>query len=294
MNPKSIIPIALALLALASPAWAQDKEPTAAEKAAKAQAAAYVAAFNKGEAKALAALYAEDVQYTNEDGATVIGRAAVQEGLAKFFAKNKGAKLSVEMESARFLTPEVLVEKGLTTIGDETTRYVCSYVKKDGAWLISELNETTLPPANAAEVALADLSWLVGSWKDNSPGVTVATNVAWTKNKHFLRRSITVTREGEDTIEATEVIGYDPVAGGLRSWVFDSEGGFGEGTWKRDDNKWMVSFKGTGPDGALSSAQHILTYLDEKKYTWESISRERNGEALPNLDKIEVVREAGK
>jgi len=293
MKPTSIVHSALAVLVLAATALAQDKQPTDAEKASKAQTDTYIAAFNKGDAKALAAMYAEDAQYTSDEGETIIGRAAVLEGLTKFFRKNKGAKLEVQIESARFLTPEVLLEKGLATIGDETTRYVCNYVKKDGAWLISELNETTLPPANAAEVALNELGWMVGSWKDNSPGVTVATTADWTKNRHFLRRSISVTREGEDAIEATEVIGYDPVAGGLRSWVFDSEGGFGEGAWKREANKGLVSFKATSPDGSTSSAQHIITFLDEKKYTWESINRQSDGEVLPNIDKIEVVRVAG-
>ena len=292
MKPTSFIHIALAVLALASVALAQDKQPTEAEKASKAQTDAYVAAFNKGDAKALAALYAEDTQYTNEDGGTVIGRAAVLENLTKFFAKNKGAKLDAQIESARFLTPDVLIEKGLSTVGDETTRYVCNYVKKDGTWLISELSETTLPPTDAGAAALSDLEWLVGSWKDKTPGVTVATKVNWTKNHHFLTRSVTITREGEDPTEATEVIGYDPVAGGVRSWVFDSEGGFGEGTWKREDNKWLVSFRATAPDGSMSTAQHVITFLDEKKYTWESINRQRDGEVLPSLDKIEVVRTA--
>ena len=292
MKLTSIIHSAFAVLALASTAFAQDKQPTDAEKACKTQIDAYTAAFNKGDVKALAALYAEDAQYTNEDGGTAVGRAAVVEGLTKFFANNKDTKLVMQIESARFLSPDVLIEKGLATIGDDTTRYVCNYVKKDGAWLISELSETTLPPGDAAAAALDDLGWMVGSWKDNSPGVTVATTVAWTKNKHFIRRSISVTREGAETMEATEVIGYDPVAGGIRSWVFDSEGGFGEGSWKREDNKWLVSFKGTAPNGSMSTAQHVITFLDEKKYTWESINRQRDGEVLPSLDKVEVVRSA--
>lgn len=292
MKPHALIPTTFAVLAFAAHALAQNQQPTDAEKTSKAQAAAYVTAFNKAEAKAIAAMYAEDAQYTNDDGETVVGRAAVRENLEKYFAKNKGVKLEVQIESARFLTPDVLIEKGLATIADETTRYVCNYVRKDGAWLISELNETTLPPANAGALALDELSWLVGSWKDNAPGVKVATSVAWTKNRHFIRRSVTVTREGEEEMEATEVIGYDPVAGGVRSWVFDSEGGFGEGTWTRDENKWLIAFKNTAPDGSTSSAQHVITYLDEKKYTWESISRQRDGEVLPNLDKIEVVRTA--
>jgi hypothetical protein len=93
-----------------------------------------------------------------------------------------------------------------------------------------------------------------------------------------------------DETMATEVIGYDPVAGELRSWMFDSDGGFGEGQWTREGNKWMNSFTATSPDVSMSSAQHIITYIDDNKYTWESVSRQRDGEVLPNLDKIEVVR----
>jgi len=293
MKTTSIIHATLALLAFGGTLFAQDKQPTEAEKVSKVQTDAYVAAFNKADARALAAMYAEDAQYTSDEGATVIGRAAVLGGLTKFFAKNKRAQLAVRVESARFLVPDVLIEKGLATIGTETTRYVCSYVKKDGAWLISELNETTLPPADAAAVALDELAWMIGSWNDNSPGVTVATTVNWTKNRHFLRRSLSVQREGEDPIEATEVIGYDPIAGGVRSWVFDSEGGFGEGAWKHEGSKWIVSFKATAPDGSTSTAQHVITFLDEKRYTWESINRQSGGEVLPNIDKIEVIRAPG-
>jgi uncharacterized protein (TIGR02246 family) len=293
MIAKSLLRTVLASLAFAASGWAQNQSVSEADKVSQTLNETYVAAFNKADLKALGAMYAEDLQYTTDDGTPIVGRAEAVESLKRFFATNKGAKLEVKIESSRFLTPDVLVEKGLATIGDETTRYVCNYVKKDGAWLISELNETTLPPVDAASVALEELSWLVGAWKDNSPGVSVTTNTAWTKNNHFLRRSVTITREDDDTLEATEVIGYDPVAGQVRSWMFDSEGGFGEGTWRREGNKWLVSFKATAPGGSTSTAQHVLTYVDDKKYTWESINRQSDGEALPNIDKIEVVRTAG-
>jgi uncharacterized protein (TIGR02246 family) len=122
MKPRPILLSTLAALALAFPAPAQDHQPADAEAAATAAANAYVAAFNKGGAKALAAMYAEDAQYVSDDGSTIAGRAAVLESLTKFFARNEGAKLDVQIESARFLTPDVLVENGLSTIDDETAR----------------------------------------------------------------------------------------------------------------------------------------------------------------------------
>jgi len=294
---KILLLLACALFPAMAPA--QNNSASEAGKLAQAQADKYSAAFDKADAKSLGDLYAEDVQYTTEQGALISGRKAVVDGLAKYFAKNKGAKLELATESARLLTPDVLVEKGLSTLvsatgNRESTRYAVTYVKKDEAWLITEIGETALPEADAATQALGELAWMVGTWKDNSPGITIETHAAWTKQNHFLRRSFSVTREGQNTIDGTEVIGYDPVKGHLRSWVFDSEGGFGEGAWVQEGNKWLVNTKATGPDGSQSSSQHIITKIDDNKYTWESINRVRDGEVLPNLDKIEVVRDAAK
>ena len=122
MEPRFLIPLVLLFLAALAPA--QENQPTDADKASQSQVDSYVAAFNKGDARALAALYAEDTQYTSDEGVAVVGRGAVLENLTKFFAKNKGAKLEVRVDSARFLTPDVLLEKGFATVNDETTRYV--------------------------------------------------------------------------------------------------------------------------------------------------------------------------
>lgn len=294
MKTKLILPTLLACFAFAFTGQAQDQPPTEAEKTSQTLTTAYVAAFNKGDVKALGALYAEEAQFTNDEGETISGRAAVVEGLTKFFKANKGAKLAIKVESSRFITPDVLVERGLATVNDDTTRYLCNYVKKDGAWVISELTETALPAMSAGEVALGELAWMVGTWKDHTPGVAVTADVAWTKNQHFLRRSVTVSREGSDPVEATEIIGYDAAAGQLRSWIFDSEGGFGHGTWRRENHQWLVTFSATAPDGTISTAQQVITYLENNKYTWESINRQREGEALPNIDKVEVVRTPAK
>jgi uncharacterized protein (TIGR02246 family) len=296
---KKLLLLLLACALFPALAFAQDNPAAGAGKLAQAQADKYTAAFDKADPKALGELYAEDVQYTTEEGALISGRKAVVDGLVKYFAKNKGAKLELATESARLLTPEVLVEKGLSTLvsstgNRESTRYAVTYVKKGDAWLIAEIGETALPAANAATQALGEIAWMVGSWQDNSPGITIETHADWTKQNHFLRRSFSVTREGQKTVDGTEVIGYDPAQGHLRSWVFDSEGGFGEGSWTQEGNKWLVNTKATGPDGSRSSSQHVITKIDDNKYTWESINRVRDGEVLPNLDKIEVVRTPSK
>jgi uncharacterized protein (TIGR02246 family) len=291
--------IALSLTVASSLAFAQapaaNPATSEARKIAKAREDAYVTAFNSADLKALGDLHAEDVQFTTDDGRIISGRAAVVDGLARYFAKSRGSKLEIQLESARPLTPEVLATNGLSTVisaqgNRDSTRYAVTYVKKGDDWLIAQVEEAAPPPFDAAAQALGELAWMIGDWKDEAPGLTVETKVAWTKSNHFIRRSFTVTREGSNTVEGTEIIGYDPVAGHLRSWVFDSEGGFGESSWRQEGTKWLSNVKATGPDGSQSTAQHVINKIDENKYTWESVNRTRNGEVLPNLDRIDVSR----
>jgi hypothetical protein len=48
----------------------------------------YVEAYDKGDAKALAEFYAEDVDYIDQDGAETKGRAAIEKLLAANFETN--------------------------------------------------------------------------------------------------------------------------------------------------------------------------------------------------------------
>lgn len=292
---KPVFPLLVGLLMCVPFGWTEPPPAVDAAKTARTQEDTYLEVFNRGDLKALEGFYTEDAQLIMEDGGVVSGRPNLVASLTAYLTQNKGAKLAAEIESARWLTPDVLTETGIftaTLVGGniDTTRYSITRVKKGDRWLIAQVQESPAPEPDPAEQALNELAWLVGAWKDDSPGITVETTVAWTKNNHFLRRSFAVTREGQNTIDGTEIIGYDPVGKELHSWVFDSEGGFGEGTWQPEGNRWVVSVKATAADGSRSSAQHIITKIDANKYTWESVNRTRGGEILPNLDKIDVVR----
>jgi ketosteroid isomerase-like protein len=85
--------IAIAMAVVTGSAAAQDKQPTEAEKTAHGLSDAYIASFNKGDAQALASMYAEDSQYTTSDGTVITGRETILKSLKEFFAKNKGAKI---------------------------------------------------------------------------------------------------------------------------------------------------------------------------------------------------------
>jgi uncharacterized protein (TIGR02246 family) len=99
----------------------------------------YEEAYNKGDAKALADFYSDDVYYIDQDGAEVKGRDAMEKLLADNFKQNPGAKLAVTTEEVKQLGPDVKVSRGLATVTmpDGTavaTRYTAVRVKKGDHW----------------------------------------------------------------------------------------------------------------------------------------------------------------
>ena len=142
----------------------------------------------------------------------------------------------------------------------------------------------------APSSTLKDLEWLVGEWGDANGETAISTNVAWTKNKSFLSYAFKVSAPGAEDLEGTQVIGWDPAAKTIRSWMFDSDAGFGEGTWTKKDNRWIIKFKQVLPDGRKASATNIYTIIDKNSITWQSIGREVNRQFMPNIGPVNVMR----
>lgn len=89
----------------------------AEEAAIRSRVQEYVTAFNRGDAKAAAAVYAQDGTHTYALGFTHRGRAAIEKGLAEFLAGPwKGTRLAITTESIRFLTPTIAIEEESFTI----------------------------------------------------------------------------------------------------------------------------------------------------------------------------------
>jgi uncharacterized protein (TIGR02246 family) len=256
----------------------------------------YEEAYNKGDVKTLAGFYSDDVDYIDQDGAEVKGRDAMQELLADNFQQNPGVKLAITTEEVKQLTPDVKVSRGFATVtpakgAATTTRYTLLKVKKGDHWEISQMNEREAPPLSAY-AKLAALEWLVGTWQDKSGNQTVQSKINWAGDKNFLVRTIDV-QGNETTTDGWEIIGWDPVRQQIRSWIFDSNGGFGESTWVNNGEDWLIRASNVLPDGSRSTAENVLTKVDDNKFTWESQNRTLNGDPQPALDKIEVQRVAG-
>jgi hypothetical protein len=138
---------------------------------------------------------------------------------------------------------------------------------------------------------LEELDWMVGEWIDQAEDSTITTTCSWTKNRKFLKRSFNVKIDNEVTLEGTQFVGWDPIETQIRSWTFDSEGGFGEGHWIQDGKRWLVKASFVLADGAHASALNVYTYVDADTIRWQSTNREIAGELQPNIPEVTVVRQ---
>jgi hypothetical protein len=140
------------------------------------------------------------------------------------------------------------------------------------------------------ETPLTGLGWLVGDWVDDSDDQTIEFSCHFTKNKAFLVQSFRIVTKKDVRLSGMQVIAWDPVKKTIRSWVYDSDGGFGEYVWKRSGNRYTIRARYTLGDGGVASSVHLLTHVNDDKFTWKSVNRELDGELQPDVDQTVIVR----
>lgn len=268
------------------------------EAAIRNAAASYVEAFNRKDAKSIAAQWAPEAVYVNRmTGEQVVGREAIEEQLVAMFEESRDTKLEVTVDSVRFVSPHVAVEEGTVRVlvpnaePDETV-YSAVHIKIDGTWYIDRMSEESVPVFRSNYQHLKDLEWMIGTWVDQDEHSKIETTSQWTKNQNFISRTFTASVEGETDLSGVQLIGWDPVAQNIRSWVFDSDGGFGSATWKKKENRWIVNASATLSDGRRASAIRTITLVDDKTITWQASGRELDGEILPNIEPIQLTRKS--
>jgi uncharacterized protein (TIGR02246 family) len=297
---KTIAFVASISAALAAASHAETTAKNSPEKTAvMAMDRAFEAAYAKADAKTVADFFTEDAHYTSDDGRTFDGRAAIEDNIRAAFAKNTGAKLAIALDSVRLLAPDVLLERGSTTLTTKDGEingalYTAVYVKKDGNWKISQLVETPQPDLTAHD-RLSDLGWLVGDWEDTDKddNLTVRSQYSWARGGNFLTRNVTVKRGAETTLEGWQIIGWDPIEGCIRSWTFDDEGGFSDARWTREGDRWLQRETGVTPDGNRTSADNTFSKVSNDRFTWESNNRTLDGLPQPGIGRIEINRVKG-
>lgn len=267
----------------------------AVEAAVRSDAAATVKAFNAGDAAALAGMYLDAGELVDEDGNVFSGRGAIKDLFTKFFEKFPQAVLDMEVAAVRPIGDAVVVEEGLrriTAAADAAVaqmRYVAVRVKQADRWPIASYREFADDPTPTPREMLAALDWLVGDWVDESPEGRTTISYRWSEDGNFLLGEFNVSVGGRPGGKSVQRIGWDAVEGQLRSWTFDSDGGFSEGEWGAGEKGWIVKSEATMPDGSSGSATVTITQRDADHFSIASTDRVIAGAAEPDF-RVVVAR----
>jgi uncharacterized protein (TIGR02246 family) len=296
---KFILPLMTASLMLISANCraADDSASVEAKKIAGDFFKSYTKTFDSGDAKALSALWKSDGEVVNSEGMRILGRESIEKAFAELFTKNPGSKVTIELLSAKADGEGVIVAEILPKITPpidksiyQTGAMVVLVKDKSGKWLIEGVRERNPIPASYEH--LKQLEWMVGDWSVNAKKaehVTFSLHCHWTENKSYLicmytARHLDVVRHG------TEVIGWDAKEKKIRSWIFDSNGGFIQGFWQNDGKRWTIDGSGISPEGEVVKGMHIFTAVDADTFTFEAKNRTKGNEKIEDTPLLEMQR----
>lgn len=258
------------------------------EAAIRQSIAAYADAFNRQDLEMVIGYWSENgVHVDRETRERTEGRAAIKADLADTFEGSSDATLAGRVDRVRMVKPDVAHVGGevvLSVPGEDTTTTTFSaiLVNQQGKWMIDVIEESPAPvPSNNYE-ALNELNWMIGNWVDDGGDIQVKTSVSWAANDAFLLRSFAVTTADDVVRQGTEVIGWDPRSGEIRSWSFQGDGSFGDGTWRKNGDDWMVKSSQTLPDGRAASGTYIFSKRSDDELSVRLIGHVIEGEPQPS------------
>ena len=281
-KPETARPEAVKMLNL-TPA-----KPMSGESEIRATAAAFVEAFNRGDAHAVADLWTADGTEGDESGTIYKGRPAIEAQYAELFKQHPGARMEVAVKTIEFPSRSTAIEDGAAQVEVEragpprASRYTAVHVKQDGKWLMASVRESSIElPSNFARVE--SLDWLVGTWKAERDGTALQTTVHWIANKSFLERDYTIRKDGIPFSSGKQIIGWDAKAGQIRSWSFDGAGGYGTGLWTATPDGWRIESTGVMADGTPTSSVDLVIRVpgEDNVLGWRSIAQTRAGPPCP-------------
>lgn len=253
-------------------------------------------AFSNRDAAAIAANWTADGEYIRNDGAPVRGRAEIQKGYAEFFKTLKG-KLTVDIQTdnLRFPSADTAISEVTLRLRNEQGEVIGSnwrntlLVRENAQWKVALVQEWDRE--NALDDSLKDLEWLIGTWRMDTKDREMSTTYEWDENKAFIRGKYTVKQGGKVAESGTQMFGKDNAEGGIRSWVFQTDGGFGNGFWVREGKKWTVDFEGVTSDGKKLTATILYIRVDADTFTWQSVQQTVDGHPIADTQPIKATKQ---
>ena len=169
-------------------------------------------------------------------------------------------------------------------------RYTIVHSKKNGKWHLSSVRDAAFsPPTNYEH--LRGLEGLIGEWASESEkGEVARVSFAWANGQNFIVAHFTASFKNINVGGGTQWVGWDPLAKKVRSWTFETTGGFGEGTWEQSGSKWTIQSTAMQRDGVKASSTTVLTRIDADTLSLSSEKRTLAGKAMPDLKDVRLKR----
>ena len=196
-------------------------------------AQAFVDAYASRDLAAIGDMFTEDAEFLDEFGVLTEGREAIRAMFADVFESNQEALVNeIQITRIRLLSETVAMEEGFVISSPASdaprnrSRYVALHTKQsDGKWRINTLKDFPREPLGRQE-QLSQLAWMVGDWVNEDEDSVVHTTCDWSPDGNYLLRSFSMQKYDGSELSGVQRIGWDPALKKLRSWTFDSEGGF--------------------------------------------------------------------
>jgi uncharacterized protein (TIGR02246 family) len=273
---------------------AKDGAPQGEEQTIRANLSNFSKLLAAGDAKGLAALWAEDGEYVDEDGYQTKGRKEIEQRMARTFSQDGRPQVQMAADTVKFLAPTVaLVEGTVEREHDGQTRpashFSLVFVKGDSGWLLTRVAERVLVATSNYE-KLRHFDWIIGDWDAKSTAASVHMKAEWVPSKNFiLCKYETKKADGGHSIDM-QIIGWDPILNQPRSWHFDSSGGFGQGLWSKVSNQWICDTTAVESDASETKARNVITVTSPNAFTWSSTNRSLDGMAVGDAPSLSVER----
>lgn len=259
----------------------------------------FIVAINQHQGESLPTFWAQDAILINPAAnETYKGKMEINDYLQKRNQEIQKRQLNFAFTPTNITFPEPnqAIVEGVVEIKEkgqliERDARKIKLVNQNNQWYIKELREIEVAPAPSAFSHLKELEWLIGKWKDGNEDVTITFSAKWDKFKNFILQNFKMETYGLEAIEGFQIIGWDPIEENIHSWVYDSDGGFGEGIWNKQNNGWQVTLNYVLSDGSEGTATNVYTNINDKSYRYSSIDRSLDGESLDNIPPVTVKKE---
>ncbi|MGI9472146.1 MAG: YybH family protein [Rubripirellula sp.] len=260
-------------------------------------AQSFVDAYAKGDSSGIGELFTEDAEFYDEFGERTEGREAIVAMFQGVFDTSPDARVDeIIIERVRMITDTVAMEEGQVFTFENPgearsqSRYVALHTRgSDNVWRINSLKDFPRQ-ATGRQEQLLQLTWLIGNWVNENNDSVVHTSCEWSEDGNYLLRRFTVRTHDGREMNGVQRVGWDPALKKLRSWTFDSEGGFFNGLWTKNGEQWLLTSAGVTAGGDTVTATSVYDVIDSEMVTWQYRSLIVGGDVQGDMDPVTMVK----